>query len=118
MEKKIQRGDYWFIGNGAEASAHYYDIVISHGYDGDLLYLAWDSARKFGQRMLGENIASFRDGIVRGPLAHEAAVYIDQKRDEVYSSLPEFNRSKLLKILMQEHFQYAEEHYNVSFEKM
>ena len=36
----------------------------------------------------------------------------------IYSSLPEFNRSKLLKILMQEHFQYAEEFYNVTFERM
>ena len=66
MENKIQRGDYWIVGAGAEKSAHYYDTVISHGYNGDLLYLAWDSAHKFGQRMVGENIASYRDGIVRG----------------------------------------------------
>ena len=118
MENKIQRGDYWIVGAGAEKSAHYYDTVVSHGYNGDLLYLAWDSAHKFGQRMVGENIASYRDGIVRGARALEAAVFIDQKRKEVYSSLPEFNRSKLLKILMQEHFQYAEEFYNVTFERM
>ena len=118
MEEKIQRGDYWFIGEGADKSAKYYDIVISHGYKGDLLYLAWDSAHKFGQRMVGENIASFRDGIVRGALAYEAAVYIDQKRQAVYSSLPEFNRSKLLKEQMLEHFWYAREFYNVSFEWM
>ena len=118
MEKKIQRGDFWFIGDRAEKSAKYYDIVISHGYTGRLLYLAWDAAHKFCQRMVGENIASFHGGVVHGEQALEAAEYIDQKRDEIYASLPEFNRRRVLREMMFEHYLYAEMYYQVTFEWM
>ena len=116
--ENVQRGEYTFIGPKAERSAGYYDIVISHGYDGDMLYLAWDAAHKFGQMVVGPGIVSYRDGIVLGERAQEAAAYIDEKRKEIYASLPEFNRSKLLWSQMLEHYLYAEEYFNVSFKPM
>ena len=114
----ISRGAYNFIGPRADESAKYFDTVISHGYTGDLLYLAWESAHKFGQQMTGPRIASYRDGVAMGERALEAAEYIDGKREEIFSNLPQLNRSKLLKEAMSEHFRSAEQEYGVKFRKL
>lgn len=116
--EKVTRGDYCFIGPGAKDSAKFFDIAISNGYDGDLLYLAWESAHKFGQRMTGPDLASYRDGIVKGENALAAAEYVDLKRNELYDSLPKFNRSRLLKEEMKKVFLFAMEEYGVLFEGM
>ena len=116
--KEVKRDKFIFIGPRADESAKYYDIVISHGYDGDLVYVAWESAHKFGQRMTGPNVASYRDGVVFGEKARDAAIYIDQKREEVFSSLPVKNRKTALKEKMREHYIFAEEFYHVSFKMM
>ena len=115
---RVYRGEYCFIGPRAEDSAKYYDIVISHGYDGDPLYLAWDAAHKFGQRMVGPNVASYRDGVICGERAEEAADFIDKKRAEIFASLPEQNRKKALREGMWGEYLYVEEHFGVTFKRM
>ena len=118
MSESITRGEYTFVGSKAAFSANYYDYVVSHEHHGDLLYLAWEAAHKFGQRMIGENVASFRDGIVLGSNALDAAEAIDRKREDVYRSLPEFNRSKKLKSVMNEYYQFISIYYQVTIRKM
>ena len=115
---KIRRGDYWFIGPRASDSAKYYDLVISHGYNGDLLYLAWEAAHKFGQKMIGPQVVSYRDGVVCGERADEAALFIDQKYSELFALLPQENRKKTLSVKMQEYYLLAEQRYGVSFIRM
>ena len=114
----VRRNGYTFIGSRAEESAQYFDSVLSHGYSGELLYLAWESAHKFSQRMIGMNVASYREGIVKGEKALKAAEFIDQKRKEIFDSLPEQNRSKLLKEAMVKQYEYAEQYYGVIFQTM
>ena len=96
----VTRDNYNFVGPRAEDSAKYYDTVISHGYEGDMIYLAWDSAHKFGTRMTAENMASFRSGVVIGNNALSVAEFLDLAYDRVYSLSEQEGRSKRVKSFM------------------
>lgn len=108
-----KRDQYCFMGPKAAASAQYYDTVISHGYSGDTVYLAWDSAHKFGTRMISDNIASFRDGITIGEEALQAAEHIDEEYRKAFSSCEVYGRSKRMKELMQQVYANAEKEFGV-----
>ena len=112
-----ERNAFFFTGLRAADSVKYYDTVLSHGSEGiNMLYLAWDAAHKFGSRMTGENIASFRNGIVRGIRALEAAEYIDNAYKIAYASCEEYGRSKKMRALMQEVYVQAYRKFNVEIE--
>ena len=110
------RDGYSFVGFRASDSVEYYDAVICRGYKGKKDYLAWDSAHKFGTRMFGNNIASFRNGITIGERALEAAEFIDTEYRIAYSSCEEYGRSKKMKMLMQEVYDRAKQLYGVEIE--
>ncbi len=114
---RIQRGVYFFSGPKAEDSAYYYDI-ISKRTSIDEIDKLWDAAHKFGSRLEGPDVASFRDGIILGKYALEAAEYIDGKRTEIFDSLPEFNRSKSMKERMVTQYCFIEEHFGVTIKFM
>ena len=105
--------EYCFVGDKAVDSVEYFKAVISHGYDGDKVALAWDAAHKFGNKMTTENIASFYDGIVVGENALVASEYIDKERDSAYNSCEKFGRSKRMKELMLAIYDKTKEMYNV-----
>lgn len=110
------RDGYSFVGFRASDSVEYYDAVIRRGYKGNKDYLAWDSAHKFGARMSGNNIASFRNGITIGERALEAAEFIDAEYRIAYSSCEEYGRSKKMKLLMHDVYDQAIQIYAVKIE--
>ena len=110
------RDGYSFVGLRASDSVEYYDTVLRNGYNGNMNYLAWDSAHKFGTRMSGNNIASFRNGITVGERALEAAEFIDSEYRIAYSSCEEYGRSKKMKVLMQDAYDRAIQLYAVKIE--
>ena len=109
----VMRDKFIFNGPRAEDSAQYYDTVISSGFNDDMIYLAWDSAHKFGTRMTSEGIASFKNGVVFGGNALLAAEFIDNEYSKVYASCEEFGRSKRMKQLMLVIYAMAKEKYHV-----
>ena len=111
-----ERHGYIFTGLRTADSVKYYDTVLSHGYEGSKMYLAWDAAHKFGSRMVCENVASFRNGIVRGIRALEAAEYIDNEYEIAHASCEEYGRSKKMKSLMKEVCIKAHEIFDVEIE--
>ena len=113
---RIQRGEYFFSGRKAEDSAKYYDIISKRTIV-DEIYKLWDAAHKFGSRLEGPGVASFRDGIIIGENALEAE-YIDRKRKEIFDSLPELNRSRSLKEKMTPQYCFIEDHFEVTIKFM
>ena len=111
--EKVFRDKYCFWGSRAEDSAHYYDLVISHGYAGDMDYLAWDAAHKFGMRMTAPSLASFRDGITMGENALTAAEFLDRERSVAFASCEEYGRKKRMQELMALKYDAARENYGV-----
>lgn len=111
--KAIQRDQYTFIGRNVQASAEYYDIIISHGYNGNMLYLAWDAAHKFGNRMISKDVASFRDGVAIGQNAFSAAEFTDIEQIKAYSSGEKYGRKKRMKDFMTRIYAEAERRYDV-----
>ena len=85
---EVTRGSFVFSGRKAEESAHYFDIVLSRGYHGNLGRLAWDAAHKFGSRVMGSEFVSFRHGLIRGERACEAADFFDTKWAEAFANCP------------------------------
>ena len=110
---QVKRDEYCFLGPKAEESGKYYDAVLSHGYDGDMCYLAWDAAHKFGTKMVGNKIASFRNGITIGTEALAAAEFIDEEYQKAFASCEEFGRSKRMRELMRAVYALAEQRYAV-----
>ena len=110
---QVTRDKYCFIGPRAEDSAHYYDIVISHGYEGDMDYLAWDAAHKFGMRMIGPNMASFRDGITIGERASAAAEFLDAEYSSAFASCEEYGRKSNMRDLMMVAYAKAKKMYDI-----
>ena len=110
------RDDYSFIGMRANDSVKYYDTVVSNGYSGSKDYLAWDAAHKFGTRMTGIGVSSFRSGITIGAQSLAAAEYIDEEYRIAYSSCEEHGRSKKMKTIMQAVYARAKQLYDVEIE--
>lgn len=110
---QVIRDKYCFSGSRAEDSAHYYDLVISHGYNGEMDYLAWDAAHKFGMRMTAPGLASFHDGITIGENALAAAEFLDRERSVAFASCEEFGRKKKMQELMASKYDVAREIYGV-----
>ena len=115
---RINRDGYSFIGRKAENSAEYYDTVLKHGYDGNMDYLAWDAAHKFGSLMMGSDIASFSNGILKGKHAAEAAYYIEEGKTSFLNTLEKEGRKEKLRTFMREKINEAEQKYNISVELM
>ena len=111
--EKVVRDKYSFWGSRAEDSAHYYDLVISYGYTGDMDYLAWDAAHKFGMRMTAPGIASFLNGITIGDNALHAAEFLDNERRIAFASCEEYGRKKKMQELMASKYDMAREIYGV-----
>ena len=88
----IVRGPYSFSGSKAADSVKYYDIVISHGYSGDMTYLAWDAAYKFGSRVIGPGFVSYRHGLIYGDNAVDAADFFDSEWEKAFDACPEEGR--------------------------
>ena len=109
----VKRDKYSFIGPKAEDAAKYYDTVISHGYNGDMIYLAWDAAHKFGMRMTSDKLASFRDGVAIGEGAILAAEFIDKEYKRIYQRSEKVGRSQKMKMLMVEVYKTVEKKYGV-----
>lgn len=109
----VKRDKYCFVGPKADASARYYDTVISHRYRGDMDFLAWESAHEFGTRMFSDNMASFRDGVVIGKNALKAAEYIDEEYRKAFASCDEYGRSKRMEDLMTKVYSNAEIDFDV-----
>ena len=109
----IKRDKYCFSGSSAKKSVQYFDLVVSHGYNGNMDYLAWDAAHKFGSRMTTDFMASFRDGITIGLNALPAAEFIDTEYKKAFASCDEFGRSKRMKELMLSIYTQAEKKYDV-----
>ena len=100
---ELERDIYKFIGNNAEESVKYYDKVVSFdNISVDRDYIAWDAAHKFGSHVIGPGMASFRDGMVYGEKAVEAATFLDDMRGKIYGMLPEYNRGNIMRLLMPE----------------
>ena len=110
---RIEHNQYIFDGPRANDSITYFDIVLSHGYNGDMDCLAWDSAHKFGVRVIGANLASFKYGLVYGEKALDAAIFIDEEYIKAYSSCEEVGRRKKMKLLMIEIYSSAKMKYQV-----
>ncbi len=110
----VTRGIYIFRGQKAEKSAEYYDIVLSHGYSGDMNWLAYDAAQKFGNRMIMKGVASFLHGTFHGERAEEASEYFDRSWKEAFDACPQEGRRKhmaeILNILLLE----TEKRYHVT----
>lgn len=115
---EIIRDKYTFIGDKAEESVKYYDLVTSNNSDIEKDYIAWEAAHKFGQKMIGPGIASFRDGIVKGKNAVEVAEYLDNKWNSFIQRLPKQNRRKLIKEKMTEVINGLTEQYDVEIERL
>ena len=96
----MKRDIYSFHGPKAEDSVKYFDSVIAQGYNGDMLYLAWDAAHKFGSRMTSDNITSFRWGIVIGDNSLKAAEFLDSEYEAAYKSCEEFGRKEKMKSIL------------------
>lgn len=109
----IKRDQYCFMGSRALDSAKYYDTVLSHGYNGDMVFLAWEAAHKFGSRMFSDKLASFRNGVTIGEEALFAAEYIDEEYRKAYASCEEYGRSKKMKDLMSVVYAEAERTFKV-----
>lgn len=114
----VKRDIFTFVGGKAEDAGKYYDIAFSHGGDIDFLYLAWDACHKFGCRLLGDNIASYRDGIVIGKNALPAAEFIDEQYTLFRNTLPERNRKTQLNAEMQKVFAEVINRYGVQVKPM
>lgn len=110
---ELLRGPYSFSGRKAADSAKYYDIVLSHGYDGDMTYLAWDSAHKFGSRVKGPGFVSYRHGLVFGDHAAEAAEFFDSEWTKAFEACPEEGRRTKMAVISNELKLATEEQYNV-----
>ena len=113
MVEQIKRNQFCFIGPKAESSANYYDTVLSHGYSGDIVFLAWESAHKFGTRVISDNLASFKDGIAIGEDALTAAEYIDAEYQKAFMSCDEYGRGKKMKDIMNKIYDSAENQFAV-----
>lgn len=111
--ERIMRDKYCFFGSRAQDSAHYYDIVMSHKYTGDMDYLAWDAAHKFGSRMTAPGLASFRNGITIGESALTAAEFLDAEYQSAYASCEEYGRRKRMQELMALAYSKARKLYDV-----
>lgn len=109
----VIREKYCFIGSRAEDSAKYYDTVISHGYSGDMDYLAWEAAHKFGTRMTADGLASFRNGIAIGSNALTAVEFLDSEYSKAYDLCEENNRRKRMQDLMKIAYATAQNKYSV-----
>ena len=111
---QVIRSKYTFIGNKAEDSAKYFDIILSHSPNGDASYLAWDAAHKFGTRVICEDFVSFRFGIIRGKNAQQAAEAFDECWAIAFSSCPEVGRRKIMKFSSNQLKATIEKDYSVS----
>ena len=116
--EQILRDKYCFTGLRSADSAHYFDLVMSHGYNGDMDYLAWDAAHKFGTRMTAPGIASFLNGITIGDDALAAAEFLDNERRIAFAACEEYGRKKKMQELMAVAYARAEEIYNVKIKLM
>lgn len=114
----VMRYGYCFSGSRAIDSAKYFDIVMSHGYKGDMDYLAWDAAHKFGMRMTAPGIASFRDGITIGDNALIAAGFLDDEYRAAYESCEEYGRKAKMRELMAIAYAKAEKLYDIEIKLM
>lgn len=114
VEEPIMRDKYCFSGSRAQDSAHYYDIVMSHKYTGDMDYLAWDAAHKFGSRMTAPGLASFRNGITIGENALAAAEFLDAEYQTAYASCEEYGRRKRMQELMADVYERARAKFAIS----
>ena len=94
---EVTRVPYIFCGPKAEKAAGYYDVVVSHGFDGDMEYLVWDAAHKFGARVVGPGFASYHHGMIIGNRAKEAAEYFDNKWDDAFQKCQEVGRRKIMR---------------------
>ena len=63
--------------------------------------------------MFSDNSASFRNGLVFGALAKDAANYLDDEYKKAYASCEEFGRSKKMRELMNEIYEKAKNEFNV-----
>lgn len=113
---EISRGPYSFSGRKAADSAKFYDIVMSHGYSGDMLYLAWEAASKFGSRVVGPGFVSYRHGLVFGDNAAEAAEYFDDEWKKAYDVCPEEGRRTKMCAFSNELKRATEKRYKVKIE--
>lgn len=110
MEKRDQ---FCFIGPKSKDSAKYYDTVCSHKSNVDRVYLAWDSAHKFGTRMISERLASFRNGVTIGEKALQAAEFIDEEYQKAFASCEEYGRSKRMREQMSVVYATAEREFGI-----
>lgn len=109
----IKRNEFTFDGPKAVESAKYYDTVMRYGYNGDVVFLAWDSAHKFGVRMIADKMASFKYGLTLGKNALVAAEFIDNEYDKAYRKCDQIGRSKKMKSCMEEIYLIARAEYGV-----
>ena len=121
---EVKRGEYTFLGPKAEKSAHFYDVCMKM-HEGvkendPMLYrkIVWESAHKFGARVIGHGFASTRDGVFYGEKALEAAEFVDKTRDELFDKLPEYNRSHTLRTAVAEVIRSAEVQFGVRYESV
>lgn len=116
--EQVKRDKYCFVGPRSADSAHYYDLVMSHGYKGDMDCLAWDAAHKFGTRMTAPGIASFLNGITIGENALAAAEFLDKERQIAFAACEEYGRKKRMQELMAVAYAKAEEIYKIKIKLM
>ena len=110
---EVTRGSFVFSGRKAEESAHYFDIVLSRGYHGNLGRLAWDAAHKFGSRVMGSEFVSFRHGLILGERACEAAEFFDTNWSEAFAKCPEAGKRALMRSFGRELLTETEDKFGV-----
>ncbi len=112
----VKRDGFIFKGHKAEDSAKFYDIVISHGYKGDKLTLARESAHKFGSDAICPGIASFRHGLKFGDKAEEAAAYFNSRWKKAFGECEQENRRAKMRVILHELLQVTETEFGVRIE--
>lgn len=110
---EVTRTPFVFIGKKAEQSAKYYDTVLSHGYQGELIALAWEAAHKFGAQFMAAGVVSFRHGLIYGEKAREAADYYNEKWGTKFSNCPETGRRASMRSFSRELLKETENMFDV-----
>ena len=113
MMPEVHRPPFVF---SSEKAAQFYDIVLSHGYDGDLTDLAWTAAHKFGATVTSSECVSFRHGLIRGKRAEEAAAFFNEQWKRAFAECPEYGRRAAMARVSHELVRQTEEQYGVTIE--
>lgn len=84
QEDDKRRGRFLFSNTKA---AHFYACLKKNNPYDDEEFCAWYAAHKFGAKVTAPRFASFRDGVVKGERASEAAEYLTSHRDASFNEV-------------------------------